>query len=787
MRAKKSFFKNKAKVLKFDKVVRNERLSYNENLTKNTLLENYAKDFEKEKNSRSQIFILVLIITLIIITSIGLFIYLRKVQVLTNQNTLKSLNEITKQDVSKINNIANEHIRILETIVSEIEENNLKNVNDVFNLFFRNSGNKQFSRICVMYEDGKVYTSDEQIVDLSAEKSDFFVNNEVKVSKTRKSKVNDDEINIYSKTTKLNGKNVAILLVIETNRYEELFIQSIYNGNGNEYIITNEAKIIAKSNKNLEKDDNDIIKVLNGKVDDNSLNKQNMQKMKENIKNNINGEAVYYNNIEKYFVTYQKLDINNWYLVIITKGSVIAQELNQVLKIMFVISILIILIITIFSIYILISQKRKRKKLYNLAYIDPVTTLGNYNYFKEFGQSVIEKEKQNKYIAVIDINNFKNFNKKYGYKQGDKLLKEFAKNLQNNLKGKAIFSRLSSDVFSGIFINISNIQKQAEELIKNLSEIQIEQKIYKISINIGIYKIKNQKSNILESLDKALSAHSRIKADNNIAYLIYDTKLENEIENEQKIEDLMQQALENEEFKIVYQPKISLNNEKMIGAEALVRWYKGNKVIPTNEFIPIFEKNKFILKLDKYIFASVCKDISKWKYNLNIKAIPIISINVSKENFYDDSFIEDFVKIANKYKINTKEIELEITESAILNKDIDILKIINKIKKAGFKISIDDFGTGTSSLSMLQNMPIDTIKIDKIFVDKINLERKNENIIDYIIYMAKKLNLETVSEGVETKEQVKYLKNIGCDIVQGYYYSKPITSDVLLKFKATGK
>ena len=222
------------KTTKNNKIIKNNKIVKNQNLFKKVNLENYNKLFEREKNNRSQIFTLILIIMITIIISICLYIYLEKVQALANQNTLKSLSELTKQDVFKIENITNEHIRILETIVKEIEERDLKTINEVFNIFLRNSGSSQFSRICVMYENGKVFTNDEQIVDLSEEKQEFFENDEVKISQTRKSKIDEEEINIYSKTTKLDGEDVAILLVIETNKYEELFIQSIYNGNGNE-------------------------------------------------------------------------------------------------------------------------------------------------------------------------------------------------------------------------------------------------------------------------------------------------------------------------------------------------------------------------------------------------------------------------------------------------------------------------------------------------------------------------------------------------------------------------
>ena len=715
---------------------------------------------------------IVIVLLIIIITTSTLFAYINKIQKLTNQNTLNDLNEITKQDVLKIENIAYEHTRILQTIINEIEIKNLKDIESIFEVYKRNSGNNQFSRLGIMFDNGIAITSDEQTVDLSNEIEEFFNTDEVKISQTRQSKVDSKLINIYSKTTYIGEEKVVILLVIETKKFEETFINSIYNGNGNEYIINSSGKIIAKSNNQID-DDKNIFNLIINHIDKKDNNLKKIEKIKTDLSDKKNGESILYKNIQKYFIIYQKLNINDWYLVIETQGSMVAGELNQVIRIVFVISLIIILTITAFSVYIILATERKKERLYNLAYIDPVTNLGNLNYFNEFGQSIIDEEiNKEKFIFTIDIDKFKSFNKKYGHKIGDKLLYVIGERLRLLFDKNDIVCRISNDIYGIVSTNVDDIHKKSKNIINSLSKIIIDDKEYTIFIYIGIYQIISKKYNILECFDKALIAHSNVKGNLQQQYRIYDIELEKKIEIQHEIELRMQEALKNNEFKIVYQPKVDVKNEKMIAGEALVRWIRGNKIISPGEFIPIFEKNRFIINLDKYIFENVCKDLCEWKKRY--KSIPIISINISKENFSKEDFIEEYIKIAQNYNINQNEIELEITESATISEHVDLIKVMKNIKSAGFKIAIDDFGTGTSTLSMLQNMPIDTIKIDKSFVDKINLNNKKGNIIEYIIYISKKLNLITVAEGVETKEQKEYLKSIGCDLIQGYFYSKPI-------------
>lgn len=414
------------------------------------------------------------------------------------------------------------------------------------------------------------------------------------------------------------------------------------------------------------------------------------------------------------------------------------------------------------------------EKLYKLAYIDKVTNIENNNYFLEKGTELLKQQFEG-HLLIIDVGKFKIFNKKYGRVVGDNLLKNIGKKLKEILGEKRIITRLANDIFAVILEEKEQkeLTKIIEKLLKELSNIEMEKNKYKILISIGVSKIEKEDKDIFEILDKAIIARDEAKKNFNKKYHIFNQELENQIIKEHDIELIIEEGIQNQEFKVFYQPKVNAKNEKVEEAEALVRWERENKLIPPNEFIPVFEKNKFIIQLDKYIYEQVCKDMKEWKekYNKKIK----ISVNISKQHIVQDGFIEEYCKITKKYNINPNEIELEITETTELDERFGISKILEKLKEKGFKISIDDFGTGYSSLSMLQQIPVDVIKIDKLFVDQTKM-------LEIMILIAKKMGLKTVAEGVETKEQVQILKKLEVDLLQGFYYSKPLEKTEFEKY-----
>ncbi len=421
----------------------------------------------------------------------------------------------------------------------------------------------------------------------------------------------------------------------------------------------------------------------------------------------------------------------------------------------------------------------KRNRLLELAYIDPITGLGNYNAYLERTKEKLEINSK-KTIIMLDIDKFKTFNKKYGHMKGNELLKRVGEEIKHAIRKTDIVCRLANDVFGIFLLGEVDVENVTERLNNKISRINIGDIWYNLRISMGVYICEKDERDVQSIIDKAIMAHDSVKGKYHVSYGVFTEEFEQKMIRESEIENMMEEAIKNKEFEVYYQPQISTKTEKMEGAEALVRWKKDENRISPSEFIPIFEKNYFIIKLDEYVYERVCENIQELKKEF--KEIPKISVNISKESLIDSKFLEKYEKIMKKYDIMPEEIELEITERTTVNNDIDIQKILNEVKQKGFSIAIDDFGTGYSSLNMLEIMPIDTLKIDKSFIDRIDISEEKTNFIEIIMFITKKLNLKTVAEGVETIEQVNYLKRWNCDLVQGYVYQKPLKFEELKKY-----
>ena len=700
------------------------------------------------------------LVFIILIINIFFVNYMKK---LISDSVLKSLKEITSQDAEKLENRIKEHVRIMETILNEMQQENVKDEQEIFEIYDRNSGKDEFSRIAILYEDGKTVTSDGKTVDLSEDVEEFFSIEEIKISKSRISKVDEEEINIYSKKIDFLGKNIVVLLVIDNTKYENMFTQNIYNGNAIECIINTDGTIIANS-KN-EKNGGNIFDDLK-KVNENEQNK--IDKLYGEIQQKEEGQISYLIQGHIYYISYKILDVEEWRLIIIVPGNIMADELNQLAEIITIISIIITLLAFIITIYILISKIKKEEELYKLAYIDTITNLGNYNYYLK---ALEETESEKKTIIILDINKFKTFNKKYGHIKGNELLKNVGEELKKIIRKKDIVCRLGNDVFGIIILEEVDSDAIAKRINEKITKIKLGNSFYNIQISIGIYICEKNEKNAQDILDKAIIAHESVKGIYNVNYGKYTQALEQKMINQSEIENIMIEALKNEEFEVYYQPQVSLKTGKVESAEALVRWKREGKMISPIEFIPLFEKNLFITKLDEYIYESVCKYLKDLKKE--IINCSKISVNLSKETIQEKNFVKKYMEITDKYNINPNDLELEITERTTSSEE-NIREILTKIKEKGFDIAIDDFGTGYSSLNMLETMPIDTLKIDKSFIDKIDTAKNENKIIEIIMMISQELKLKTIAEGVENIEQINYLKSVNCDLVQGYFYSKPL-------------
>ncbi len=729
--------------------------------------------YTKQKTYKLHIlWILIVFIIMIILSNI----YVGYIKNLSYQHVYQNITELSEQTATQLNLSITDQKSFVEIMVESIDRGYFKTEAEIFDRYQEDLEVYHFTRLVILDKHGNGTTSDGHEVKNYANIEEFFQQkDEVYLSENRPSTVSNNQVNIYSRVFSLNGEEKVLMATINTADYKDILLRRLF-GKGGTYLINNNGTVLIDSFDNIKEANANLYEYIKNRYTPTAEEeKEKIDEMAKAIKNKQTGTFDVKLGEDTYFIHYEKVNINDWYVVTTASDDVIANELTALIVSSIGLCFAINLILTLIAIYIDMSNQKQNRKLYKVAYIDPITTLGNQAYFKENGSTYLQNQSdKNKYIVTVDINKFKALNNLYGYGFCNQILKALGQKLANYVPTDNITCRISNDIFATIFSYEKDIHKLLDTLFKELSSLKIGDIDIHLNIAIGAYKIKLKDRDINKLLDKSYMARAQIKGLYHNNYYLFDEKLENELMEEQKIESCMEEALSNHEFTVIYQPKTFTSNEKLAGAEALIRWYKGDEIIPPNKFIPLFEKNKFIIKLDLYIFEQVCKDLAIWREKYQY--MPTISINVSKEHFTNENFIDEYVKICKKYHIEPSSIDLEITESATIDQNIDIIKVLHNIKARGFMISIDDFGTGYSSLSMLQNMPIDILKIDKVFVDKADLQ-SNNNIINYIMFIAKHLGVKTIVEGVETKEQMEFVKAIGGDIIQGYYYSKPIIKE----------
>lgn len=394
---------------------------------------------------------------------------------------------------------------------------------------------------------------------------------------------------------------------------------------------------------------------------------------------------------------------------------------------------------------------------------------------KVFGQRCQNTIDSNpdKQIAFIqfDIDKFKIINEEYGVQKGDDLLLFINDTLSLICTDNQPYCRLTADIF--MVVTPFENREWLIEFVHRIEDMLSGYDGMDYRLTFGISVVEDRTVHTRYHGDNASMARQSIKGNalNNIAF--FTNEMKSELEKTKAIEDDMESALANGEFIILLQPKYSISTEKIIGAEALARWIHPKRgMIPPVEFIPVFEKNGFILKLDLYIWELACKKIRSWLDN-GIKPVPV-SVNISRE--YINSFDVEgaFLQLIAKYNIPIELLELEITESI---ESAGVEKIVKNLKDAGFTLLMDDFGSGYSSLNVLKSTQFDVLKMDRGFLGEFMDSDRGRKIIEHTISMSQDIGLDIVAEGVETSEQAKFLSECGCDSAQGYYYSKPVSEE----------
>lgn len=414
---------------------------------------------------------------------------------------------------------------------------------------------------------------------------------------------------------------------------------------------------------------------------------------------------------------------------------------------------------------------RKTAAIANQFKIDQLTGLYSKDYFYRKVRERLDKNPDKEYTLICcNIENFRLYNDTFGREAGDRLLKEAAEIFRKRVSEDAICCRYNADRFLALTDKAS--EAKGRESFAGARKLKRSELSDNLPVKLGIYEIIDRSIPVELMCDRAVWVVDTIKGIYDRYVAVYDDKIRNTLLREQAITDAMETALSEKQFVVYYQPKNSLGDDNIIGAEALIRWIHPEwGFMSPGEFIPLFEKNGFIRRLDEYVWESVCEQLHKWI----VKGQPVVpvSVNVSRLDIYNSSLVDLFCELTEKYEIDQSLLHLEITESAYTENPDQIIGTVEELRRKGFIIEMDDFGSGYSSLNMLGEMSLDILKLDMKFIRNQMAKPVERSLLRAIIDMAHALHLKVVAEGVETLDQKERLKSMSYDYAQGYFYSKP--------------
>lgn len=425
--------------------------------------------------------------------------------------------------------------------------------------------------------------------------------------------------------------------------------------------------------------------------------------------------------------------------------------------------------------------EQRNSELQHMLEYDGLTGIYNRYGFCSRTAQFLERHPESDYVLMqVDIERFKIINELYGMETGDRILKILANCLDELLNDTGICGRLDADHFVLCIPDDESYLGYVRKLLQEkISKVDIKNQI---TLYFGIYPIGDRKMSVELMCDRANLSLESVKGKYNVNYAVYDERMHQRVLLEQEITDEMVGALQTGQFKVYLQPIVSLEDRRLVSAEALVRWIHPEKgMISPGDFIPFFEKNGFILKLDAYIREEVVKLQSGL---IREKRDPVpVSVNISRLELYDPDFYRDLIRLVQKYDLPPALLRLEITENAYTDNPQQLIEMIKALQEYGFEILMDDFGSGYSSLNMLKEVPVDILKLDMKFITGEDIYGREAAILASVIHMARDIGIRTVAEGVETEKQASYLRDMSCDYGQGYHFAKPMPVEQFLKLK----
>lgn len=588
------------------------------------------------------------------------------------------------------------------------------------------------------------------------------------ISRLFDSMLSQEKVFVYSVPVYVDGEIAGALAASDHIDIftEILAADTVLGGGGYLHLLGSEGRFLIRSNQSVVKDGGDTI--FDGTYIQESEKEKIRQAMarQEALKTSFQYEG------KEYLCYLEPVGVNGWYIFCVNTRQWANASVYRMLNVVGILAAGLLALVVVFLSYGYRLMRRNNKELLYPAYHDPVTGANN---FPAFTKSLEGSDLRpgTYYVAAINIYQFKFVNELFGKEQGDNLLRFVKQVLEGGLKKEEFFCREAGDLFY-LCLRESDketVRRRLETMMDRVSTASLQDgHNYRVLLYCGA--VAGGSGSIMTHVLFALARAKEIQRN---AVWFYDEELHKKEELENYMETHMHQALQDGEFKLFLQPKMDLHTGKVGGAEALVRWITsdGTFLFP-GDFIPLFEENGFCTRLDMYMVECVCRQIRQWMDD-GIQPIPI-SVNQSKLLFYETDYITRLWALVEKYQIPAQLITLEILEGLAVNNMEEMNRKIELLQQKGFRVSMDDFGSGYSSLNTLCNLRINELKLDRGFLMQTTQEEneKLRMIMEHIVQLSQSLHISTVVEGVETQENEALIQSLGCDYGQGYFYSKPI-------------
>ncbi len=707
----------------------------------------------------------------------------RKIRNSQEQQLVENLKIVTNQSVKSLETELHAQEGILMFMAAEVEDalDKGETVEEIVSRLRLLSRETDFKRVAFADSYGNAATTDGHCGEVGA--TSFFrgsVQGNVIITGTLMDTLGTPEpVNVLSAPVYSRDGNIlgVVYATYRTEEFQTLFTMDGFDQTGSNCIVDETSAVISGTgNLPFDVEEDTLFSFLEG------LGPDAVNTMQNYYEAGPRQGQQYFRidgiNSEDYYLYYQTLKMGNvhnqWYVVTIVSAEVLYQQVSQTTKaisnMLLEISALIVFTFIIFARGITSMERKQRKELEKIAYTDVLTGGYNYAYFKK----KITNDNRIGYLVSMDIHSFKMVNSVCGNEKGDEIICQIHRWICETVSPEDLVAHVNADRFVIFFPRLDK-----EKVISELTEIN-----YKIvhelkstgapqlSAYYGIARFERGDS-VERVFSNANFARESIREKKDVFYSFFDRYVTQQILEEKRMEDSFDEAITRHEFEVWYQPKISPNSGQTVGAEALIRWRRADgSLVSPGKFIPLFESNGMIRILDEYVFREVCtkqRSLEKKGY----KIFPI-SVNLSRTSLYSSNLVERYKEIADQTGVSPDMVPIEITESATVDDD-PIRILTEKFHNAGFPLHMDDFGTGYSSLSSLNRLHFDTLKLDKSLIDYIG-NFGGDQLIKHTIALAKELGMHVTAEGVEDEKQVVFLQKLGCDSIQGFFYSRALSA-----------